>query len=110
VDAMLRIMAQESPNDFVIATGKKHTVEDFVRLSFEYVGLDWAKYVIKDQQFMRPTEVPSLCGDASKAREYLNWTPTMSFNALIERMVDAELKIVSDPEKNDTELPYKINS
>ena len=109
VDAMLRIMAQQTPMDFVIATGKKHTVEDFVRLSFEYVGLDWTKYVIKDQRFMRPTEVPSLCGDASKAKEYLNWTPTVSFNDLIERMVEAELENVLNSEKQDTEFPLSTS-
>ena len=109
VDAMVRIMDLNAPNDFVIATGQKHSVEDFVRISFDYVGLDWREYIVEDQRFMRPAEVPSLCGDGSKAKEYLNWTPTLSFNSLIERMVETELKALVDRDKHDTELPYFIN-
>ena len=108
VDAMVRIMDLDTPNDFVIATGQKHSVEDFVRTSFEYVGLDWKKFVVKDQRFMRPAEVPSLCGDASKAKEYLAWSPTVSFRSLIERMVESELRNVVDKEKIRTEQPYNL--
>ena len=109
VDAMVRIMDLNAPNDFMIQPVKKHSVEDFVRISFDYVGLDWREYVVEDQRFMRPAEVPSLCGDGSKAKRYLNWTPTLSFNSLIERMVETELKALVDRDKHDTELPYFIN-
>ena len=92
VQAMQLMMSCESPDDFVIATGIKHTVQDFVQLAFEYVHLDWSQYVIQDERFMRPTEVPSLCGDASKAKQTLGWSPTMSFQNLVKRMVESEVR------------------
>ncbi len=93
VDAMTRMMKLDEPNDFVIATGTKHTVQDFVEVAFSCVGLDWTKYIQQDERYMRPAEVPSLCGDASKAKEILQWTPTLGFEQLVQRMVQAELKI-----------------
>lgn len=94
VDAMILMMRLDTPEDFVIATGSKHSVQDFVDYSFRMVGLDWKEFVVQDPRFMRPAEVPSLCGDASRAREILGWTPTVSFESLVERMVESELNSI----------------
>ena len=91
VQAMQLMMGCDEPTDFVIATGIKHSVQDFVNLAFESVGLDWSEYVVQDERFMRPAEVPSLCGDTSKAKQTLDWTPTVSFVDLVNRMVSAEV-------------------
>ena len=91
---MILMMRLNTPEDFVIATGSKHSVQDFVDYSFRMVGLDWKEFVVQDPRFMRPAEVPSLCGDASRARERLGWTPTVSFESLVERMVESELNSI----------------
>ena len=94
IGAMIRMVECDEPQDFVVATGVKHSVLDFVRLSFDFVGLDWREYVVQDERFMRPTEVPSLCGDATKALDVLNWKPDMTFEQLVHRMVEAELQAI----------------
>ena len=94
VHAMRLMMSCDSPDDFVVSTGVKHTVQDFVQLAFECVQLDWSKYVIQDERFMRPAEVPSLCGDASKAKQVLGWSPTISFRNLVQRMVAFEVQVL----------------
>lgn len=96
VRAMRLMMADDTPDDFVVSTGIKHTVQDFVTLAFECVELDWSKYVVRDERFMRPAEVPSLCGDATKARQRLGWSPTVSFDELVTRMVHAEVQALKD--------------
>jgi len=95
VEAMIKMLDFSEPQDFVIATGIKHSVEDFVRLSFESVGLNWREYIVQDDRFMRPTEVPSLCGDATKALQVLDWKPKMSFEQLVQRMVEAEVHAIN---------------
>jgi GDPmannose 4,6-dehydratase len=91
VKAMWLMLQQDGPDDYVIATGKNHSVRDFAALAFDHVGLDWEKYVTFDERFMRPAEVPDLKGDASKARSRLGWAPETSFEALVQMMVEADV-------------------
>lgn len=87
------MLEQDQPEEFVIATGKTHTVRDLVRLAFELAGMNnWEDYVRYNEAFMRPSEVPYLLGDASKAKEKLGWVPETSFEQLIEMMLIADLK------------------
>jgi GDPmannose 4,6-dehydratase len=92
VRAMWLMLQQEQPGDFVVATGETHSVREFVECAFDHVGLDYRKYVIQDERFMRPAEVDLLVGDASRAREVLGWKPLVSFDELVRKMVDADLK------------------
>jgi GDPmannose 4,6-dehydratase len=98
VEAMWMMLQKDTPDDYVIATGENHSVEEFVKLAFGVVGIeDWQKYVNSDRpEFMRPAEVDNLIGDYSKAREKLGWSPKTSFPSLVEMMV-----------KNDIELEKK---
>ncbi len=99
VKAMWLMLQQNRPDDYVIATGKSHSVEDFVRTAFAYVGLSWKKYVRIDPKLLRPTELYSLCGDASKARKKLGWKPEMKFEELVRLMVDEDLIKLSHEKK-----------
>jgi GDPmannose 4,6-dehydratase len=92
VDAMWRMLQQEHPDDYVVATGVSHSVKDLVAVAFGCVDLDWEKYVLVDQQFIRPAEVDVLVGDSSKARQKLGWQPKVSFEKMIEMMVAADLE------------------
>ncbi len=94
VEAMWLMLQQEEPEDFVIASGKTHSVEDLLRLAFGHVGLDWRDHVEKDPRFLRPTEVDLLMGDPSKAKEKLGWEPKTSFDELIQLMVEADVELV----------------
>ena len=89
---MWRMLQQDEPDDFVVGTGRTHRVEDFVRMAFEHVGLDWRQHVVMDPRFYRPAEVDLLMADASKARSRLGWEPRVSFEELVRRMVDADLE------------------
>jgi GDPmannose 4,6-dehydratase len=91
VRAMWLMLQQPEPDDYVIATGRTHSVRDFVRLAFAAAELDWERYVVVDPQFYRPAEVDVLVGDASKARRALEWEPEVSFERLVEEMVLADL-------------------
>jgi GDPmannose 4,6-dehydratase len=95
VDAMWRMLQQPSPQDYVIGTGKTHSVRELVEAAFSHVGLDWEKHVVTDPRFMRPAEVDLLLADPSKARQELGWTPQVDFQQLIAMMVDADLKRLS---------------
>ena len=95
VKAMWQMLQQPEADDYVIATGTSHSVEDLVRVAFAHVGLDWKEHVVKDPRFLRPAEVDLLVGDASKARTRLGWMPEVSFEQLIARMVDADLERLS---------------
>jgi GDPmannose 4,6-dehydratase len=88
---MWLMLQQPRADDFVIATGRQHSVRDFVRLAFAAADLDWERYVVVDPRFYRPAEVDLLVGDASKARRELGWEPEVSFEDLVERMVRADL-------------------
>jgi len=93
VEAMWLMLQQERPDDYVIATGETHSVQEFLELAFECVELDWHKYVDTDPRFFRPSEVDILCGDSSKARRILGWEPKVKFHELASMMVDADLDL-----------------
>lgn len=92
VRAMWRILQYDKPDDFVIGTGEDHTVREFVELAFAHVGLDWRDYVVIDPAYFRPAEVDHLRADLSKARRLLQWEPSITFEGLVEIMVDADLR------------------
>ena len=97
VEAMWLMLQQNTPDDYVIATGEKHSIRDFLEASFNYIGInDWESYVKQDARFMRPAEVDVLRGDYTKANKELNWTPKTSFNELVKIMVDNDLKLLSN--------------
>jgi GDPmannose 4,6-dehydratase len=91
VDAMWRMLQRPEPTDYVIGTGQTHTVRELVEIAFQHAGLDWRQYVRVDERFVRPAEVDILLADPSKAAAELGWHPTVSFEALIKMMVDADL-------------------
>ncbi len=91
VESMWLMLQQDKPDDFVIATGETHSVAEFVERSFAVVGLDWQQYVKTDKRFLRPLDVELLCGDYSKAKQKLDWKPTVKFDTLVELMVKADL-------------------
>src|SRR5687767_9090809 len=95
VDAMWLMLQQETADDYVIATGVSHSVQQLVEAAFGNAGLDWKKYVRVDPAFLRPAEVDHLIGDSSKARRVLGWEPQVSFEKLIAMMVDADLMRLS---------------
>lgn len=88
------MLQQPEPDDYVLATGETHSVQELVQVAFDYVGLDWRKYVRIDEAFLRPTEVNELCGNAAKAKRVLGWEPKVKFKQLVELMVDADLELV----------------
>jgi GDPmannose 4,6-dehydratase len=93
VEAMWMMLQQERPDDYVVATGETHSVQEFLELAFERLELDWRKFVDSDPRFLRPSEVDILCGDASKARRVLGWEPKVKFRELVALMVDADLEL-----------------
>jgi GDPmannose 4,6-dehydratase len=95
VKAMWLMLQQDTADDFVIATGKTHSVRYLCELAFGYLDLDYRDYVVLDERFMRPAEVDLLIGDPSKAREKLGWEPETSFEELIKMMVESDLKLLS---------------
>src|SRR3954468_7742552 len=88
VRAMWLMLQQPDPDDYVIATGTAHSVQDLVEIAFAHVGLDWSAFVKLDPKFIRPAEVDHLIGDSSKARTRLKWTPAVDFKGLVHMMVD----------------------
>lgn len=92
VKAMWKMVQQDTPDNFVIATGRNHSVEELVRLAFAHVDLDYKEYVKLDPRFVRPAEVDTLLGDPKKAREILGWEPETSFEELVSMMVDADME------------------
>jgi len=94
VQAMWHMLQQDSPDDYVIATGETHSVHELVTTAFDHVGLDWQKYVVQDPSLIRPAEVDLLVGDSTKANRVLGWKPETHFKQLIEEMVDADLQRV----------------
>jgi GDPmannose 4,6-dehydratase len=97
VDAMWRMVQQDTPDNFVIATGSNHSVEDLVSAAFAHVDLDYKDYVKTDPRFVRPAEVDTLLGDASHARKVLGWEPQTTFTELVHMMVDADMKRLTSP-------------
>ena len=95
VKAMWLMLQQDTPDDFVVATGETHTVKELVQLAFDRVGLDWEKYVVIDPRFIRPAEVDLLIGQPAKANKVLGWVPETSFPTLVNMMVDADMDRLS---------------
>ncbi len=94
VEAMWRMLQQDGPDDYVVATGETHEVREFCEVAFEHVGLDYRDFVVQDERFMRPAEVDLLVGDPSKARADLGWELQTSFRDLVTMMVDADLALL----------------
>jgi len=94
VRAMHLMLQQDVPDDFVVATGKTHSVRNFLEVAFGHVGLNYEDYVVQDPQFMRPAEVDQLIGDNSKAKRILGWEPTVSFEQLVIMMVDSDIELL----------------
>ena len=96
VEAMWLMLQQKKPDDFVIGTGKEHSVEDFAKKAFAHVGLNYKDYVISDKNLFRPAEVDTLLADSSKAKKILKWQPKISFDDLVENMVDHDMEQIDN--------------
>tara|TARA_Y100000590_G_scaffold436416_1_gene556946 strand:- start:648 stop:1631 length:984 start_codon:yes stop_codon:yes gene_type:complete len=95
VQAMWLMLGQNKPDDYVIGTGKEHSVKEFAEMAFKHVGLNYEDYIIIDKNLMRPAEVNTLLADSSKAKKILNWNPQVSFDELVKSMVESDLEFVS---------------
>lgn len=95
VEAMWLMLQQDKADDYVVATGETHSVQEFVERAFEHAQLDWKKYVKFDKRYMRPAEVDLLIGDATKAKKVLGWKPKVKFDELVTMMVDADMADVA---------------
>ena len=93
VEGMWRMLQQDNPDDYVLATGEMHSVKEFLVEAFGYVGLDWEKYTRYDSRYERPSEVDQLLGDPSKAKRMLGWEPKVTFKGLVKMMMDSDLKL-----------------
>ncbi len=93
VEAMWLMLQQETPSDYVIATGESHSIREFLDIAAEYCGLDWKRYVELDPRYLRPTEVDHLMGDASAARRELGWQPKINFEQLVKMMVAHDMEL-----------------
>ena len=96
VRAMWLMLQQEEAEDYVIATGVDRTIGEFCRAAFEHVGLDWQEHVVVDPKFFRPAEVNILLGDGTKAKEKLGWEPEITFEEMVQMMVDRDLEVVAE--------------
>ncbi len=96
VEAMWRMLQQDRPDDYVIATGASHSVREFLDEAFGLLDLDWRQYVEVDPRYLRPTDVEHLAGDFSKARRVLDWVPQVTFRELVRRMVEADLRLARE--------------
>ena len=94
VEAMWRMLQQDSPDDYVVATGETHEVREFCEVAFDHLGLEYGDFVVQDERFMRPAEVDLLVGDPSKARAELGWELQTSFRDLVTMMVDADMALL----------------
>jgi GDPmannose 4,6-dehydratase len=96
VEAMWLMLQQEQPDDYVIATGETHSVEEFLDVAFAHAGLDWHAYVEEDPRYHRPAEVDLLIGDPAKAKQRLGWEARTRFGDLVKLMVDADIRLLAD--------------
>jgi len=94
VEAMWKILQRDEPDDFVVGTGKQHSVQEFVEEAFSYVGLNWREFVKTDQKYFRPTETEDLAADSSKIKKAMGWDPKVQFKDIIKIMVDADMRKV----------------
>lgn len=92
VKAMWLMLQQDEPNDYVISSGESHSIREFLDLAFSHIGLDYREYVEVDPKFFRPTEVNHLCGDSTKARQELGWSPEVSFEQLVSSMMESDIQ------------------
>ena len=100
VKAMWLMLQQDQPDDYVVATGETHSIKEFLDIAFKYVNLDWNDYVKFDPRYLRPAEVDLLIGEPSKAKQKLNWEPSVTFEGLVKLMVDADLAAIGQPTPN----------
>ncbi|MBN1470810.1 MAG: GDP-mannose 4,6-dehydratase [Syntrophaceae bacterium] len=109
VEAMWLMLQQEEPDDFVISTGETHSVREFADIVFDKLNLDYKKYVKIDKRYFRPTEVDALLGDSTKAKKILGWKPKVSFEKLIDMMIDADMEL-AQKEKTLLDAGFSSNS
>ena len=95
VKAMWKMTQQKNPGDYVVGTGKQHSVDDFAKKAFAHVGLNYKDHIVIDDNLKRPAEVDTLLGDYSKAKKVLNWEPEISFDELVSGMVESDLEYVT---------------
>ena len=96
VESMWLMMQQDKPDDYVIATGKSHSIREFLDIAFNHIGIEyWSNYVLQAKKYMRPAEVAVLCGDSTKARDVLGWKRRTSFEEMVSRMVKNDIKLLS---------------
>jgi GDPmannose 4,6-dehydratase len=101
VDGMISILNHESPDDFILATGVSHTLKEFVATAFDSAGIeDWETYIHLDSKLGRPADVISVVGDSNKARQILKWSPTVTFEAMVKKMVDFDLELIDSGDIN----------
>ena len=105
VQAMWMMLQASEPDDYVVATGQTHSVREFCETAFGHLGLDYRDHVVVDQALVRPAEVDLLVGDASKARQRLDWAPAVAFTELVEMMVDADLAALEEAIRHGTVAP-----
>jgi GDPmannose 4,6-dehydratase len=110
VKAMWLMLQKDQPDDYVISTGETHSVREFLELAFSYVNLNWEDYVEFDERYLRPSEVELLIGDSTKARQMLDWTPSVTFEELVSLMVEADLQALghTSPNGNGSQFPLDI--
>jgi GDPmannose 4,6-dehydratase len=96
VRAMWLMLQQDEAADYVVGTGEMHSVREFVEIAFDHVGLDWRKHVVIDPKLYRPAEVEQLLADPAKARDQLGWEPNVTFEDLVQEMVEADLASIAD--------------
>lgn len=106
VEAMWLMLQAKDPDDYVVATGTKYTVRDFLGFAFSRVGLEWEKYVSFDERYLRPAEVDSLIGDSARIRQHTGWAPRVMTPELAEIMVDADVARVAESGAGWTDRPY----
>ena len=110
IKAMWAMLQKDQPDDYVIATGETHTVREFLERAFGYVNLNWEEYVEFDQRYLRPSEVDLLIGDSTKARQKLDWEPSVTFQGLVSLMVEADLQALglTSPNGEGSSMPHDI--
>jgi GDPmannose 4,6-dehydratase len=109
VEAMWLILKQDKPDDYVIATGKNHSVREFAEKVFQKLELDYQEYVEVDQRYFRPTEVDALLGDSTKAKKVLGWKPKIAFEQLIDMMIESDLELAKK-EKTLLDAGYSVGN